>query len=78
MKKRDESKLNLFLHGNSRQVLKEINRIFNVNIQEGSLYWREIAELYAKTKDRFVKIFIERHPQLEREIIEELIKNLDK
>ena len=30
MKKRDESKLNLFLHGNSRQVLKEINRIFNV------------------------------------------------
>jgi len=78
MKKRDESKLNLFLHGNSRQVLKEINRIFNVNIQEGTLYWREIAELYAKTKDRFVKIFIERHPQLEREIIEELIKNLDK
>jgi len=78
MKKRDESKLNLFLHGNSRQVLKEINRIFNVNILEGTLYWREIAELYAKTKDRFVKIFIERHPQLEREIIEELIKNLDK
>jgi len=45
MKKRDESKLNLFLHGNSRQVLKEINRMFNANIQEGTLYWREIAEM---------------------------------
>lgn len=78
MKKAKNNKLNLFLHGNTQQILKEINKKFGVNIQEGTSYWDELAKLYVQHKDRHLKIFIERHPQLEREVIKEIIKRQEK